>query len=124
MELQYTIFEYLYRDAGNGKTFGRLLLAGTAFMQDLEVLGDNLEDGKLFIAERVGIPPLSGERWTVSNGTSEEDYDFHEFAGLRAATIDEILEMRLFGDLDGLIRKFEHASQYWDSNASLSVVNS
>lgn len=124
MELQYTIFEYLYRDASNGKSVGQLLLAGTAFMQDLEVLSDNLENGNLFVAELVGIPPLSGERWTVSNGSSEDDYDFHEFVGMRAATIDEILELRLHGDVDGLMRKFEHASRYWDSSASLSVVNS
>jgi len=124
MDLQYTLFEYLYRDASNDKSWGQLLVAGSAFPQDIDALKDCLENGSLFIAELVGIPPLSGERWTVSSGSGEDDYDFHEFVGMRPATVDEILALRLFGDLDGLLRKFEQASQHWDSTGSLSVANS
>jgi hypothetical protein len=84
MDLQYTLFEYLYRDASNDKSWGQLLVAGSAFPQDIDALKDCLENGSLFIAELVGIPPLSGERWTVSSGSGEDDYDFHEFVGLES----------------------------------------
>jgi hypothetical protein len=124
MDLQYTLFEYLYRDAGNGKSWGQLLLAGSVFQHDIDALKDCLENGSLFIAEHVGIPPLSGERWTVSSGTSDDDYDFHEFIRLRPATVDEILALRLFGDVDGLMRKFRDACQHWNCAHSLSVANS
>jgi hypothetical protein len=110
MDLQYTVFEYLYREAGKGKTVGRLLLTGSVHSEDIDALKDCLENGFAFIAERVGIPPLYAERWTVSS--NEEDYDLHEFVCMRPATIDEILELRLFSDLDGLMRKFEEVSAY------------
>ena len=124
MDLQFTVFEYLYRDSINGKTTGQLLLEGTAFPEDVEALEDLLENRSLFFAEVVGIPPLSGERWTISNDISDENLDFHEFVGIRAATVEEILELPLFGDLDSLIRKFERASRLWDSSYSSSAVSS
>jgi len=63
MDLQYTVFEYLYRDSINGKTTGQLLLEGTAFPEDVEALEDLLENRSLFFAEVVGVPPLCGEIW-------------------------------------------------------------
>lgn len=121
MDLQYSIFEYQYRDSINGRTSNILLLEGTAFPQDLEALRDCLESGSLFFAELMGIPSLSGERWTISNDISDENLDFHEFVGMRPATIDEILELPLFGDLDSFLRKFERASRLWDSSYSLGA---
>lgn len=121
MDLQYTIFEYLYRDSTSGKTVGQLLLEGTAFAEDLEALRDCLENRSLFFAELVGIPPLCGERWTITNDISDENLDFHEFVGMRAATVEEILELPLFGDLDGLMRKLERASRMWDSSLSAAL---
>jgi hypothetical protein len=115
MDLQHTVFEYVYHDAGKGKISGKLLLEGTALADDIEALRDCLANRSLFFAELVGIPPLCNERWTISNGISDEDLDFHELIDLRAATVDEILELRLFGEFDSLMNKFERASKLWDN---------
>ena len=121
MDLQYTLFEYLYRDAREGEIVNQLLLEGTAYPQDLQALRDSLENRCLFFAELVGIPALSSERWTITNDISDENLDFHEFVAMRPATVDEILELPLFGDLDHLMRKFERASRLWDSSLSMAL---
>ncbi len=56
MEPKFTLFEYMYRDAGNFKTTGRLLLSG----QDPQAEGAIrrcLDWGDQFVAEQIGVPP-------------------------------------------------------------------
>lgn len=52
-----TVFEYLYRDAGNFKTYGRVLLLGRDEAAEREIRAC-LEWGDQFVAEQVGIPAL------------------------------------------------------------------
>ena len=60
---EFSIFDYLYRDASNYKSWGSLLLEGSATKTDLELLRACLESGEFFISEQVGIPPLYAGLW-------------------------------------------------------------
>src|SRR3546814_10327911 len=57
MEGHFTVFEYMYRDAGNFKTEGRLLLSGMDPEAEAVIRGC-LEWGDQFVAEQVGVPAL------------------------------------------------------------------
>ena len=96
----HSIFEYLYRDAGNFKIFGVLLLTG--YDSDVEaVIRDSLEWGDQFVAEQVGVPALCREHWeSVGEGPSDLDHAYHEFLALRPASADE-LGLRHWGFLAG-----------------------
>lgn len=55
MHLRLGVFEYLYRDAGNWKTYGTMLLEGDA-TGAREELSACLEWGNNFVAEQVCVP--------------------------------------------------------------------
>jgi len=113
MDLQYTIFEYLYRDAGNHKVWGTLLLAGSVSQDYSEALIGHLEIDNLFVAEQVSIPPLYKELWALSGGRTEDDHAYHQFFELRPATNDEIEELEVFTDTAELLSRFRKVDQ-WD----------
>ena len=76
----HSIFEYLYRDAGNFKTYGALLLTGYTPDADAN-LRACLEWGDQFVAEQVGVPVLCPEHWEsvgVPTGLSDLDHAIHE----------------------------------------------
>src|SRR3546814_15151748 len=88
MEGHFTVCEYMYRDAGNFKTEGRLLLSG----MDPEagaVIRGCLEWGDQFVAEQVGVPALCEDHWdSVGEDPSDLDHTYHEFVCLRPADGD------------------------------------
>lgn len=59
-------FDYMYRDAGNFKAFGTVVLKGSMSQADQVMVRSRLSDGEFFIAEQVGVPPLYRElyRWS------------------------------------------------------------
>lgn len=78
-----TIFEYCYRDAGNFKAFGTILLDG-AVPSHLEAqIRSALKDEEYFIAEQIGVPPLYDQLYLWSNGPIETDHCWHEFVGFK-----------------------------------------
>ncbi len=85
----FSIFEYMYRDAGDFKTRGRLLLQGED--ADAEAtIRDCLEWGNQFAAEQVGVSSLCREHWEAAGeGLSELDHAYHAFAGISAPTADD-----------------------------------
>lgn len=116
----FSVFEYLYRDASNYKAWGTLLLKGIASSADIEDLKNSFESGEFFIAEQLGIPPLYAELWEFSNGPSMDDHVRHTFYGLRPATADEI-KAQVFDTIENLISKIktvktwnEKLSPHWD----------
>lgn len=115
--MDLTVFEYLYRDAGNFKTWGRLLLSGEA--SDAEVrVRRCLEWGDQFVAEQIGVPSLCDEHWeAVGEGPSDLDHAFHEFAALRRAAKDE-RTLPVWGELSELIDRMEKAARRWDVTLS------
>ena len=122
MDLQHTIFEYLYRDANNNKSQGELLLSGSATEHDATILIACLEAGNLFVAEQVGIPPLYQKLWATTGVMADDGPAFHEFSQLRPATVDEILEMNVFADLRDIVSAFWNASKQWRCDKSLDGV--
>jgi len=86
----YTVFEYLYRDAGNYKAWGSVLLSGRATAEDEAALRSRMDSGAFFVAEKVGVPSLQRELWKWSDGPTEDDHGFHEFHGFREATQDDL----------------------------------
>lgn len=113
---EFSIFDYLYCDAGNYQSWGRLLLEGHAIAADLEALRMSLNSGEFFIAEQVGIAPLYAELWSLSHGPTEDDHVWHTFHELRPANTDEITGAR-WGKVSELISRFKTVT-HWDERLS------
>lgn len=113
------VFEYLYRDAGNFKTHGCLLLKGERKRNGSESsIRSCLEWGDQFVAEQIGVPPLCEAHWaSVGEGPSDLDHAFHEFVGLRAPEPDE-RALEVWGALDELVRRMQAAARGWDVTLS------
>ena len=47
-----------------------------------------MESEEFFVAEQVGIPPLSEKLFEFGGGATSEDHAWHEFGGFRAASTD------------------------------------
>lgn len=117
MAAKRTVLEYLYRDAGNFKTHGLLLLNG----QNSEaegVIRKCLEWGDQFVAEQVGVPTLCDQHWTsVGDGPSDLDHAFHEFVCLRSPEGDDA-ELPVWGSLEDLVSRMRTAARRWDVRLS------
>jgi hypothetical protein len=113
------IFEYLYRDAGNFKAWGELLLDGELSEADEAFLRSKFEGGEFFIAEQLGIPPLYEAVWSASlAGPSEElDHVWHEFHAIRPASEEEVKTHKPWGSASRLITVVEDVDA-WDLSLS------
>jgi hypothetical protein len=78
-----TAFDYMYRDAGNFKAFGTIILEGQLGAADRALVRSQLSDGEFFIAEQIGVPPLYDDLYRWSGGVIESDHCWHEFMGFR-----------------------------------------
>ncbi len=117
MEPKFTLFEYMYRDAGNFKTTGRLLLSGQD-PQAEEAIRRCLDWGDQFVAEQIGVPPLCAEHWeAVGEEPSEIDHAFHEFLGLRNVEADSP-GLRVWGSIDRMVQRMQAAAGRWDVSLS------
>ena len=116
--ISYCIFEYQYRDAGNWKTQGELLLNGRA--EDAsDALRQCLESGDLFVAEQVGVPSLCEEHFSIcGEGPSDLDHAYHEFIALRPATDEDVATLQVAGSLDDLLLRMRKAAGRWDVTLS------
>ena len=81
-----TAFEYMYRDAGNFKAFGSLILDAEISAAGEALVLNRLESGEFFIAEQVGVPPLCEALYASSGGPTQADHCWHEFVGFRRLT--------------------------------------
>ncbi|MFZ5507335.1 MAG: hypothetical protein ACOY7P_17760, partial [Pseudomonadota bacterium] len=86
----FSIFEYLYRDAGNYKTWCSVLLAGRAAPIDTEIVKASLDRGEFFIAEQIGLPAAYRKADGAMHVPTEDDHVWHEFSELRPAEGDDI----------------------------------
>lgn len=106
-ESQYSIFEYLYRDASNYKAWGALRLLGRASVEDGDEIRRHLEMGEYFVPELVGVPPLQGELFRLSDGPTDDDHIFHEFVELRPAAFPRDGTLPVRGTVEELIARFK-----------------
>lgn len=113
---EFSVFDYLYRDASNYKAWGSLLLEGSATEEDIEVLRVQLDGGEFFIAEQVGVPTLYAELWQLSDGPSDDDHVWHTFHELRPASPEDISKAP-WGRVVDLVARFKSISK-WDEQLS------
>ena len=112
-----SIFEYMYRDGGNFKTFGRLKLNDWDEEADAKIR-ICLESGELFVAEQIGVPALCGEHWeAVEDGPSDLDHAFHEFVCVRQPK-DADSDLPAWGSLDAMLDRMQGAAGRWDVRLS------
>ena len=119
--VDFSVFEYCYRDASNYKVYGQLLLKGPVSIADIQNLRTHFESGEFFIAEQLGISALYGELWALSSGPTEEDHVWHTFHTLRPARTEESTA-DVFDTVDNLISKIgtvvawsQTLSPHWDN---------
>jgi hypothetical protein len=119
MSAGYCVFEYMYRDAGNWKTHGALLLSGDA-EDGREALRECLEWGDLFVAEQVRVPSLCEQHFIDcgEGGPSDLDHAFHEFVDLRPATEEDLGSLAASGSLEELLGRMRTAAGCWDVSLS------
>lgn len=101
-----SVFEYLYRDASNYKTYGKVLLSGRARPTHMATIASALIDGEYFLPSLVGLPDLTAELFAYSNGPTEDDHEWHEYIDLRAANAEEVVKEESVGDLEDFVARF------------------
>jgi len=116
----HSIFEYIYRDAGNYKTHGRLLLAGHATPADEATVRASLDlDGVCFVAEQVGLTPLQPQHLRDCGVEAGElDHAYHEFAALRFAESGDMRGEAAKMTVFELVRRFREAAGHWNPERS------
>lgn len=113
---QVSIFEYFYCDASNFKSWGSVLLAGKVDATALARLKCRFESEEFFVAEQLGLPPLYGELWELSEGPSDADHVWHTFHALRTASASEI-DRPIFATLEEFVLRADAVTQ-WDEELS------
>lgn len=89
--MNFSVFEYLYRDAANWKTYGEALLTGCWSPSLVARIEAALDGDRLFVAEEVGLPALQAPHAATYGGDPRLDHAFHEFVQLRPATPEDLL---------------------------------
>lgn len=111
------VFDYIYRDGGNFKTHGQLLLTGYRPEAEQMIRGCLEWDGQ-FVAEQVRVPSLCREHWeAVDDGPSDLDHAFHEFVSLRLADEGDA-GLKAWGPLDSFLEQMRAAKGKWDVTLS------
>lgn len=112
--MQHTIFEYLYRDAGNSKSWGEILLTGRLNEKDIATMRSHFDSQELFIAEQIGIASLRENLWIQCQTTHSDtlDHAWHEFVGIRCATEEETNKMAPWGSTKSFIENIL-AIKFW-----------
>ncbi|SFN96653.1 hypothetical protein SAMN05660284_02618 [Formivibrio citricus] len=113
--MNYSVFEYLYRDAGNYKAWGALLLEGETTEAEMARIRRHLLDNEFFIAEQIGVPVLYEQLWQQcqSEPSEELDHVWHEFCRIREATAEDRIQLPTFGTTAALVAAFEAVGK-WD----------
>lgn len=81
--MKRTVFDYLYRDAGNHKAFGRVVLDGHFSNAEQDLVTAKFDGGTLFVAEQLNIPGLYDQLYRWSGGPTDDDHCWHECLGFR-----------------------------------------
>lgn len=113
---KHCVFEYLYRDAGNFKAGGELLLEGELGEADIALLSSKFDSREFFIAEQIGVPTLYETLWQECECDPSEELDhvWHEFCAVRQVTEEDFQRLKPWGSAETLltnIKKFAHGSR-------------
>lgn len=85
-----TLFEYLYRDGGNFKAFGRVALEGELTASEQCLLRACFNEDGHFVAEQIDVPPLYRQLYQWSGGPTGSDHCWHEFVALKVVTDSDV----------------------------------
>lgn len=114
---RYSVFEYIYRDGGNFKTPGRLLLSGQDSKAEAAIRAC-LEWADQFVAEQIGVPSLCEDHWdSVGEDPSDLDHAYHEFVRLRPAGPED-KTLPEWGSLATMVSRMQAAEGKWDVRLS------
>lgn len=111
-----TSFDYMYRDAGNFKSYGFILLLGRFSKSDASQITETMESGEFFIAEQIGIPPLYDTLFRLSDGMIASDHTWHSFIAMRHIKCSTMIGP-FWGTVEDLVRAFVSVS-VWDDTFS------
>ncbi len=111
-----SIFEYLYRDASNFKSWGNVLLEGKVDASVLARVKSRFDSEEFFVAEQLGLPALYEELWTFGDGPTDADHVWHTFYALRPAEASEI-NMPIFATLEDFVLRLDAVTE-WDEELS------
>lgn len=109
-------FDYLYRDAGNFKSFGTIILRGNLSLENQRRIINAMESEEFFVAEQVSIPSLYNELFKLSGGRIPSDHAWHSFSQFRQLDLEPESEI-VWGSSDDLLSAFEAVSE-WDISMS------
>lgn len=117
----YCVFEYLYRDAGNFKAHGALLLQGVLSDADIALLRGQLDGGEFFIAEQIGVPTLYQQLWDECDcePSDEMDHVWHEFGEIRPAGAEDLTLLVCWGRADDFKSRLLGVRR-WDESLSIN----
>jgi len=110
----YVVFEYLYRDASNYKSYGEILLQGKYNEDEITFLTSHFESGIFFIPEAIDIPELRSQLYKYG-GPNSDDHDYHEFSSIRVADTNDIAQLKPHGALSDFIAIVIKACRKWQS---------
>lgn len=82
MSEQFTIVEYLYRDASNYKAFGAVALPGALTEEQIDAFREDYVDND-FLPAQVGLPALQSELLAHGGSDGEDDHIWHEITDIR-----------------------------------------
>jgi hypothetical protein len=111
----WTAFDYMYRDAGNFKAFGSVILDGRLEPEERRLIQERLSSGEFFIAEQVGMPSLYRELYKWSGGPTKDDHCWHEFVEFRE--MSEPPEQSAAMSARELVKRFASIED-WDEGLS------
>lgn len=117
--MTHCVFEYLYRDAGNFKAWGALLLEGELSEDDIARMTARFDEGMLFVAEQICVPALCETLWRECqcDPSAEMDHVWHEFNAIRAATTEDLAHLATWGAAVELLARVEKVDA-WDLTLS------
>lgn len=86
--------DYLYRDAGNWKTYGSQVLAGVLTPEQITTIREACDEGERFIASQVGLPDLQ-PRGAAAGGTfpTDDDHVWSELETIQATDEPPTLDL-------------------------------
>lgn len=114
----WTLFKYLYRDAGNFKAFGCLALQGALTANELQSLSSRFRGDGLFIAEQLDVPALYKKLYRWSGGPTSSDHCWHEFLDVNVVSDAEVpADAHQWGSAKAFLEGVS-ANTYWDEALS------
>jgi len=97
-------FNYGYRDAGNNKNWGLVILANSNHISDLELadllIREELFEDEFFYPNQLNIPSIHFEEWN-----RQLDHDWYEFVDLEF-TEEPVTDLRSFDEFILDIKKY------------------